>query len=123
MSSRSWEEIGAAKRKEVSDSIPEEWRIPPRVFPPETQLDVANFPVESGLFTTEELEITAAYAEDILENVRTSKWTAVQVAQSFCKRAAVAHQLVGILGCTDNVLVSCESGLLMSTRSIHRQTA
>jgi amidase len=90
----SWEDVAAAKRKQLLDSIPREWIIPEDIFPPDSEVDVTKFPRESGWFTESELEITNSTASEILEKTTTGKWTAEAVARAFCKRAAAAHQLV-----------------------------
>lgn len=89
-----WQDIAAAKRKALLNSIPPEWRIPDDVKPPEDQLDVTIFPRKSGWFTEEELHITESSASALLERIWAKVWSAEQVAKAFCKRAAAAHQLV-----------------------------
>lgn len=96
-----WQSIAEAKRAALYESIPAEWLIPKDTFPPETQLDVTSFPKESGFFTERELEITAASIPDLLEKVHSQAWTSEDVAKAFCKRAAVAHQLVRPIACLD----------------------
>lgn len=93
-SSQSWESIAEAKRAALFESIPAEWRIPDDVFPPETQLDVTAFPKTSGLFTDKDLEVTSVLMPELLKRIHSQEWTAQEVAKAFCKRAAVAHQLV-----------------------------
>lgn len=89
-----WQSKAANKRQQLYNTIPSEWRIPPSIFPPSSQLDVTSFPVDSGFFTESELAITSASAATILEQIRNQEWTAIAVARAFSKRAAVAHQLV-----------------------------
>jgi len=94
MSGKSWEDIATAKRAELLKSIPEKWIIPDSIKPSETQLDVTNFPEKSGWFTPRELEITNKTASELLEHLVSGQWTSEEVTLAFCKRAAVAHQLV-----------------------------
>lgn len=94
----SWQEIAAAKKESLQASIPPEWLIPPQLIPAESVLDVTTFPKTSGLFTTEELQILDSGAADIYENISKRAWSAEKVTMAFCKAAAVAHQLVCILG-------------------------
>jgi amidase len=96
MSSKSWEDIATAKRAELLNSIPKDWLIPDAIKPPEDQLDVTTFPDQSGWFTPTELEITSKSAAELLEDLRTGKWTSQAVTKAFCKRAAAAHQLVSL---------------------------
>ncbi|KAK7538482.1 fatty-acid amide hydrolase [Phyllosticta citribraziliensis] len=93
----SWKEIAAKKRAALLDSIPEEWRIPANILPPESQLDVTAFPQKSGWFTAEELEITNSSATVLLKRLRSGKYSSEQVTKAFCKRASAAHQLTNCL--------------------------
>ena len=92
----SWQDVAAAKRAATLASIPAEWQIPAHLMPADDVLDVTTFPQTSGLFTKEELEITAAGASEIVRQISNKKWTAEKVALAFCKAASVAHQLVCI---------------------------
>lgn len=92
----SWQEIAAAKRESLHASIPSEWLIPPQLIPAEDVLDITAFPKTSGLFTAEELLILDSGAADIYEKISKRAWTAEKVTVTFCKAAAVAHQLVCI---------------------------
>jgi amidase len=87
-----WEDIAAAKRRAVS--IPNDWIIPDAVKPPESQLDVTDFPEKSGFFTNQDLEITSKSATELLQKLHSGEWTSLAVTSAFCKRAAVAQQLV-----------------------------
>jgi amidase len=89
-----WETIAAAKRAELAGKIPLEYSIPEHLVPPASQLDVTPFPRESGWFSERELEITESNSISILSKVAARTWTAEEVTKAFCKRAAVAQQLV-----------------------------
>ncbi|KAL4767758.1 amidase signature domain-containing protein [Aspergillus nidulans var. acristatus] len=93
----SWESVAAKKRQALKNAIPAEWVIPTEIFPPEDQLDVTNFPKDSGFFTDRELEITSTPAQGILDRLASGSWTAEEVARTFCKTAAVAQQLTNCL--------------------------
>ncbi|KAJ0423035.1 amidase signature domain-containing protein [Aspergillus carlsbadensis] len=93
----SWESIASKKRAALQASIPPQWIIPAELLPPDDQADVTTFPRESGFFTGHELEITSTDAAEILKKVSSREWTALEVAEAFCKTAAVAHQLTNCL--------------------------
>lgn len=93
-STNRWEDIAAAKAAALLATIPPEWVIPKALEPSSKELDVTTFPKASGWFTPLELEITSSTSSEILSKVREGKWTAKAVTSAFCKRAAVAHQLV-----------------------------
>jgi len=89
-----WDVLAAKKRQDLLNSIPDEWRIPANLLPPETQDDVTGFPESSGWFTREELDITNLTALELLPKLATGELKSETVTRAFCKRAAAAHQLV-----------------------------
>ncbi|KAL2429753.1 Acetamidase [Exophiala dermatitidis] len=56
---------------------------------------------QSGYYTEGELAIIQSEADTILENVKSGKWTALEVAQAFCKGSALAQELTN---CVTEVL-------------------
>ena len=91
-----WKEISAKAQEKTSASIPPEWRIPKDQLPAPEQLDVTGFPAKCGLLTENELAITDSYATDIVQKIAAGEWKAEDVTRAFCKRAAIAHQVVGL---------------------------
>lgn len=89
-----WEDIGNRAQAKVWDSIPAEWLIPEDKMPPEGEADVTIFPYNSGMLTEHEIVITNVLASEIVQQVAKGEWKAESVARAFCKRAAIAHQLV-----------------------------
>lgn len=89
-----WEDTGKQARKRLLDSIPPEWRLPEDKLPPAEQANVLDIPSKSGLFTEHELSITTSSATHIVHAIASGEWKAIDVTRAFCKRAAVAHQLV-----------------------------
>ena len=89
-----WTDVAAKAQTKLINSIPAEWRIPYKQLPPDDQLDVTSFPRQSGLLTDAELKITESFATEIVGAVAAGEWTAEEVARAFCKRAAIAHQVV-----------------------------
>ncbi|TRM63743.1 amidase signature domain-containing protein [Schizophyllum amplum] len=99
---RDWTEVAAAKYAARNALIPREWRLPDKPeytnydFPAYLS-DVTGVPARCGILTAEELTITDAPADAILGNVHNGVWTARSVTEAFCKRAAIAQQLVNCL--------------------------
>ena len=94
-----WTSVAAAKRAARDALIPEAWRLPNKPeytdeSSPAYLLDVTGVPASCGILTPDELIITDTPADEILRNVHSGRWTARAVAEAFCKRAAVAQQLV-----------------------------
>ncbi|KAJ5923244.1 hypothetical protein N7454_008489 [Penicillium verhagenii] len=91
-----WRTKGAAKRQAILDAIPEKWRFQEPV-PPATKVpDVTGAYIQQYL-SEREIEITESDAVDITAQTTTGSWSAVEVAEAFCHRAALAHQLVSCL--------------------------
>lgn len=92
-----WQDISAKAKQAVLDAIPEQWRLTPDKLPPDSQLDVTGFPSQCGLLSGLELDITDSFAVDIVQKIASGEWKAEDVTRAFCKRAAIAHQLVNCL--------------------------
>ncbi|KAI3339441.1 putative fatty-acid amide hydrolase [Ustulina deusta] len=88
--------IAAGKVSQQRSKIPEAWQISP-----DTIKDVTNFmeiPVTCGVLSDVECEITSNYdATALLAELKASTFSVEQVTVAFCKRAAIAHQLVNCL--------------------------
>jgi hypothetical protein len=94
-----WIKVSAEARAKLIDSIPAGWRIEQHKLPPDSRLDVTSFPSESGILSQHELDITESFAVDIVRRLAAGEWTSQEVTTAFCKRAAIAHQLVRMAKC------------------------
>jgi amidase len=90
----SWEKIGARKRDERRQKIPENWIIPSHLMRGDNVQDVQNWPAASGFFTSEALAITESTASEAVDKIAGGVWKARFVAEAVCKRAAIAQQLI-----------------------------
>jgi len=88
-----WKELGEAKRDSVNALIPKEWLLPAPLPPPTEQRDVTGKYIQQYL-TPREIEITETDAVGIVKKTTTATWKAREVAEAFCHRAALAHQMV-----------------------------
>lgn len=75
--------------------FPSEWLVSEDELPKGD--DVSQWIRDSSLLTDEELEITESTATNILSNIRSLKWTSLQVVHAFTHRATIANQLVNPL--------------------------
>ncbi|EXJ84240.1 hypothetical protein A1O3_04907 [Capronia epimyces CBS 606.96] len=89
----------------LAAKIPAAWRLPQQ-FLDSQQKDVSGIPAVCGILSEDDLVITAADATELLHQIHTGVWTAEQVCLAFCKRAAIAQQLVNCLTeiCFDEAL-------------------
>ncbi|KAH8427786.1 putative general amidase GmdA [Aspergillus melleus] len=91
-----WKQLADSKRQSILDAIPERWRIQDPIPPTDELRDVTGAYIQQFL-TPREIEITETDALGIAEKTTSGTWTAVQVTEAFCHRAALAHQLVSCL--------------------------
>lgn len=90
---KSYQAISARKKVQQLDSIPKTWRIPTETF--QNATNVMDVPLTCGLLNETESRITSDYdTTALLEKLKAGVWSAEQVTVAFCKRAAIAHQLV-----------------------------
>lgn len=87
-----WEAKAADKKSRITATIPAEWLL--KSLP--TEDNVMGVPKSSGIMTVEELAITESTAVDLVSQMAAGELTSVAVTTAFCKRAALAHQLVRI---------------------------
>lgn len=85
-----WEKIAADKRDRIEKSIPDDWRINVKNLGE----SVMKYPAKSGILSSEELAITESSAVDLVAKLATGGLKSVNVTLAFCKRAAIAQQLV-----------------------------
>lgn len=85
----SWQKAAQAKRQAILNAIPQKWRIQYDTLP----VDVTGEFIQ-GYLTPREIEITESDAIAITSQTTSGSWSAVEVTEAFCHRAAIAHQLV-----------------------------
>lgn len=88
--STTWEHVAADKRGRIDKSIPSEWKI----STPLSLTSVIDVPASSGVLSPQELKITDSTASELVPRLAKGQLKAVDVTLAFCKRAALAHQLV-----------------------------
>jgi amidase len=92
---KNYQAIAAEKKAQQRDKIPKNWRIPTERFHDAT--NVMDVPLTCGLLNETEFRITSDYdATALLEKLKAGVWSVEQVTVAFCKRAAIAQQLVGL---------------------------
>jgi len=90
-----WAQISSNKRDSRDELIPSKWRIPESARTNSTNL--LQVPITCGILTAEEIAITSNFdAVALVEALKNSTFSAEAVTTAFCKRAAIAQQLVNI---------------------------
>ena len=99
----SWENTAQDKKNRIAESIPKEWRI--EAIPQDD--NVMSYAKSSGILSDEELSITESSAVDLVARLAAGELTSVAVTTAFCKRAALAQQLVcslvSLMDCVNDV--------------------
>lgn len=88
-----WAKVAADKRAARDALIPKEWLVEPVA---DDVLNVMDVPTTSGVLSADELEITEADAPTLIKKMIEKELTSEAVTVAFCKRAAIAQQLVGM---------------------------
>lgn len=96
MTNTTYEQLGDLKRRSILGAIPAKWRLQNPIPQADELRDVTGAYIQQFL-TPQEIEITETDAAGITEQTTSGSWTAVEVAEAFCHRAALAHQLVNCL--------------------------
>ena len=87
-----WKKKAASKRASQYQSIPKAWRLPEPLPSPKNTYEYLK---TSSVLTPAELEITETIdAAILLRKMALGHLSAVAVTAAFCKRAAIAQQLI-----------------------------
>jgi amidase len=98
-----WQIKASKKRRECNDRIPKEWLIPQTLWETlplpleENKVNLMELDVirRTNVLTEREVDITEKYTvASLLAKLSTGEFIALEVATAYCKRAAVAGQLV-----------------------------
>ena len=88
-----WQLIARRKQLEQSNAIPQDWTLKTR--PAASRKNVLAIPRECGILSAQEIEITEKYdATALVKELAAKRLKSVDVVTAFCKRAAIAQQLV-----------------------------
>ena len=93
-----WKTLVAQKRAEVAKALPQEWRLPSSTLDTmsaSANIGVLDVPAKCGILTEKEIDITENHdVVDLIAKMAAKELSSFEVTQAFCKRAAVAHQVV-----------------------------
>lgn len=96
-SSESWQAKALDKRTALQNLIPPEWRLPDSMLN-NLPKNLTTVPVQCGILSSLDVEITEIDdLHSLAQCIANGKYSAVQVTEAFCKRAAIAHQLANCL--------------------------
>ncbi|EMC92294.1 hypothetical protein BAUCODRAFT_284403 [Baudoinia panamericana UAMH 10762] len=91
-----WHDIAARKQRERADRIPKKWRLPNERF--QDNDSVLDVPRRCGLLSKQDIRITESYdASTLVAELAAGRLSSLDVVTAFCKRAAIAQQVVNCL--------------------------
>ncbi|KAH8800616.1 amidase signature domain-containing protein [Xylogone sp. PMI_703] len=90
-----WKALAQSKADAINELIPQKWLLPAPLPSVDEQRDVTDY--IRRFLSAREIEITETDAVGIVARTTTGAWTAREVAEAFCHRAALAHQMVSCL--------------------------
>jgi amidase len=91
MREETWAKVARERRQSIASKIPGEWVLQASQTTIHPLASDATF---GAILTKQEADITRLSAIDLVDAIRTRRYTSVSVTLAFCKRAAIAHQLV-----------------------------
>jgi amidase len=107
---KDYQTISTEKKLQRQSKIPKEWLLPSEKYHGATNF--MEVPVTCGILSDLECKITSDHdATALLEKLQEGTWSAEQVTVAFCKRAAIAQQLV----CSAHDLAESQSSLTIAT--------
>lgn len=92
-----WQEKVTEKRRRLLSLIPHHWILSDDIKPTDAQRCIISFIENSHTLTDDELTITTLPVTELIERIASGQYTAVEVCQAYCHRAAIAQQLVNCL--------------------------
>lgn len=95
--SNAYHDVPARAQAGVLDAIPQRWRLSSAQLELADDANVIDIPRTCGILTEEQIAITEQTATELLFKLATGKLSSVEVAEAFCARAAIAHQLVHLI--------------------------
>ncbi|KAK1056312.1 hypothetical protein LTR74_015033 [Friedmanniomyces endolithicus] len=94
-----WQDTAARKQRQRTDRIPKAWLVPAaHLTATSSGGNVLDIPRRCGILTSQEIHISEDLeATALVAGLATGKLKSVDVVTAFCKRAAIAQQLVNCL--------------------------
>jgi hypothetical protein len=103
MATKDYRAVSHEKLAARAAKIPKEWLLPFKFLDDvniNSDLNALDVPRTCGILSEKELEITENYdATALLEMMATKQLSSYEVVLAFCKRAAIAQQLVRHRSC------------------------
>lgn len=93
---RSWEIMAAEKRASTHSKIPREWLLDKATLEKASAERNLTGPFIESCLTDAEKALTKLSATSLLSEIQHRTYSALEVTKAFCKRTAIAQQIVKI---------------------------
>ena len=112
-----WQDLVAEKRRECAQKIPREWTLSAEQLSVPHRLLEYDLPRRCGLLSELELDLTENFtAEQLLVKLASGNVRSLDVTTAFCKRAAIAQQVVCCLHAWKSEVVKANLGRPRASR-------
>ena len=91
---QSWQAKAQAKVTDMKSKIPKEWTLGRADLEDAKQQRKLTGPFIEKFLDDSEVEIIRYDSVQLVEKIKSQRYTAVEVAQAYCKTAAIAQQIV-----------------------------
>ena len=92
----SWQAKAKAKMNDMESKIPKEWTLKPADLEDAKQQRKLAGPFIEKFLDDSEVEIIRNSSVQLVEKIKSKHYKAVEVAQAYCKTAAIAQQIVSL---------------------------
>jgi amidase len=92
---QTWQDKAAAKVARTKAKIPDEWTLQKDDLIAAKKQRQLSGPFIERFLNNDELEITNLDTVPLLSQIESGHYTAIRVTKAFCKRTAIAQQIVG----------------------------
>lgn len=89
-----WEHLCAQRKAELKAKIPRDWLLDPSIVDRAKSTRKISGSFIEALLDPSAREITAKKTVELVDDLRRGSLTAHKVTEAFCRRAAVAQQIV-----------------------------
>ena len=90
----SWQKAALWKRQQIYSQIPKDWILAQSILDEAHQRNQLSGGFIDSLLDDRARDITSLTSQELLDSMANRSMTAVQVTEAFCKRSAIAHQIV-----------------------------
>lgn len=89
-----WQETALKKQRQIFNQIPKDWVLSQSILDEANQQRQLSGSFIESLLDDKARHITSLTSQEVIDRMANRSMTAVQVTEAFCRRSAIAHQIV-----------------------------